>query len=249
LILFMLPDKPRHARWLTDEERLALEDELARDKPKAKVHMTLWKGLQHPKVLALSFAYFCTVTGSYGIVFFMPRILKDWYPMSYTKLGWLSTLPALVALAGQLFVGWNSDRMKERRWHTVLPILIGAAAIAIAPWTNGNLMLTVMCFMLALGGLKAYLPAFWTMPSLFLTSSAAAASIGMINSVGNLGGQLGPWVIGKVQTVTGSFNGGLYFLAASMMVCATIVFFLGLGRRDLTPTPTAANVDTTPAKV
>ena len=239
VILFMLPDKPHQARWLSEEERTALENELAHTKPKAKAHMSLWDGLRHPKVLALSFAYFCTVTGSYGIVFFMPKILKDWYPLDYSQLGWLSTLPALMALGGQLFVGWSSDRMKERRWHTVTPILIGAAAIAIAPSTRGNLWLTVGCFMLALGGLKAYLPAFWTMPYLFLASSAAAASIGMINSVGNLGGQVGPWVIGKVQTVTGSFSGGLYFLSGSMLVCATIVFLLGLGRRTETAQPTS----------
>jgi ACS family tartrate transporter-like MFS transporter len=230
-ILFLLPDKPRDARWLTTEEREALEAELARDKPKVKVHMTLWQGLKHPKVLALSFAYFCTVTGSYGVVFFLPSILDSWYNLKYSQLAWLSTLPALTALVGQLFIGWNSDRTKERLWHTVLPIVIGAAAIAVAPFTRGNLTLTIICFMLALGGLKAYLPAFWTMPYLFLSSTAAAASIGMINSVGNLGGQLGPYVLGKVETVTGSFVGGLYFLSCSMMVCATIVFFLGLGRK------------------
>lgn len=235
VVFLVLPDKPRHARWLADDERAALEAELAREKPKAKAHMSLWDGLRHPKVLALSFAYFCTVTGSYGIVFFMPKILKDWYPLDYGQLGWLSTLPALMALGGQLLVGWSSDRMKERRWHTITPILIGAAAIAVAPSTQGHLWLSVACFMLALGGLKAYLPAFWTMPYLFLSSAAAAASIGMINSVGNLGGQVGPWVIGKVQTVTGSFSGGLYFLACSMLVTATIVFFLGLGAKEEPP--------------
>lgn len=238
LVLFLLPDKPRNARWLADEERSALEHALAGEKPKAKTHMSLWQGLRHPKVLALSFAYFCTVTGSYGIVFFMPKIIKDWYQLDYNQIGWLTTLPAFMALAGQLAVGWNSDRMKERRWHTIIPILIGAAAIAIAPSTKGQLWLTIACFMLALGGLKAYLPAFWTMPYLFLASSAAAASIGMINSVGNLGGQLGPWVIGNVQKVTGAFDKGLYFLACSMMVTATIVFFLGLGRKETKPDET-----------
>lgn len=241
VVPFLLPDKPHRARWLTTEERTALEEELASDKPKAKAHMTLWEGLRHPKVLALSFAYFCTVTGSYGVVFFLPSILDAWYDLKYSKLAWLTTLPALMALVGQLFVGWNSDRTKERRWHTVLPIVIGAAAIAVAPMTRGNLPLTIVCFMLALGGLKAYLPAFWTMPYLFLTSSAAAASIGMINSVGNLGGQLGPYLLGKIETVTGSFVGGLYCLSGSMMVCATIVFFLGLGAREKEPpAPVAA---------
>ena len=235
VILFILPDKPHKARWLKPDEREALEAELASDKAKSKSHVSMWAGLKHPKVLALSFAYFCTVTGSYGVVFFLPSILDSWYSLKYSQLAWLSTLPALMALAGQLFVGWNSDRTKERRWHTVLPIVIGAAAIAVAPFTRGNLTLTIICFMLALGGLKAYLPAFWTLPYVFLTSSAAAASIGMINSVGNLGGQLGPYVLGKVEHVTGSYVGGLYFLAGSMMVCATIVFFLGLGGKEKPP--------------
>lgn len=247
-ILIMLPDKPRQARWLRPEECEALETELGRDKPKAKAHVSLWTGLKHPKVFALAFAYFCTVTGSYGVVFFLPSILDSWYNLKYEKLAWLTTLPAITALIGQLFIGWNSDRTKERRWHTVVPILIGAAAIAAAPMTRGNLTLTIVCFMLALGGLKAYLPAFWTMPYLFLSSSAAAASIGMINSVGNLGGQFGPTVLGVVEKNTGSFVGGLYFLACSMMVTATIVFCLGLGRKENSPPPGAPGVEPSAAK-
>ncbi len=235
VILIFLPDRPKHARWLTTEERTALEEELARAKPKHKSDISLWAGLRHPKVLALSFAYFCTVTGSYGVVFFLPSILDAWYNLKYTQLAWLTTLPALMALAGQWFVGWNSDRTRERRWHTITPILIGAAAIIVAPMTRGNLPLTIACFMLALGGLKAYLPAFWTMPYLFLTSSAAAASIGMINSIGNLGGQLGPYILGKVESVTGSFENGLYILAGSMLICATIVYLLGLGAKPAEP--------------
>ncbi len=229
VILIMLPDKPRHARWLTPEECAALELELERTRSVAKGPLSLWQGLKHPKVFALAFAYFCTVTASYGVVFFLPSILDAWYNLKYSQLAWLTTLPAIMALVGQWFVGWNSDRTKERRWHTVVPILIGAVAIVLAPLTRGNLPLTIACFMLALGGLKAYLPAFWTMPYLFLSSSAAAASIGLINSVGNLGGQLGPYILGKVETVTGSFENGLYILAGSMLVCASIVFALGLG--------------------
>lgn len=245
VILLFLPDRPHQARWLTAEECRALEDELGRAKPGKKAPLSLWEGLRHPKVLALSFAYFCTVTGSYGVVFFLPSILDSWYNLKYSQLAWLTTLPAITALVGQWFVGWNSDRTKERRWHTVAPILIGAAAIVVAPATRGNLWLTIACFMLALGGLKAYLPAFWTMPYLFLTSTAAAASIGMINSVGNLGGQLGPYILGKVETVTGSFEGGLYILAGSMLVCASIVFALGLGAK---PSAGAALQDDSPAR-
>jgi ACS family tartrate transporter-like MFS transporter len=109
---------------------------------------------------------------------------------------------------------------------------VGATALALAPFTRGHLFLTIVCFMLAFAGFKSYLPAFWSLPSLFLTEAAAAGSIGLINSIGNLGGFLGPYVLGKVETVTGSFVGGIYFLCASMTVSAAIILLLGLGRKE-----------------
>ena len=189
---------------------------------------TVLEALQHPKVLLLALAYFCIVTGSYGIEFFLPSILQQWYDLKLDKITWLVILPPLLALAGQIFVGWNSDRTKERRFHVVVPIALGALALALAPLTQGHLRLTIACFMLAYVGFKAYMPAFWSLPNLFLVQTAAAGSIGLINSIGNLGGYLGPSVLGKVQTVTGSFVGGIYFLAVSMALSAIIIFFLRL---------------------
>jgi MFS transporter, ACS family, tartrate transporter len=185
-------------------------------------------------VLLLAAAYFCTVTGSYGVEFFLPSILQRWYDLNFNAITWLVILPPLLAVFSQLFVGWNSDRTKERRLHTVLPITLGAAALALTPLTRGHLPLTVLCFMIAVAGFKAYLPAFWSLPNLFLAEAAAAGSIGLINSVGNLGGFLGPFVLGKVETVTGSFEGGLYFLGALMTVSVLIVFRLGLGHKEAT---------------
>lgn len=236
VVLFAMTDRPKDAKWLTAEERDALEAELERERAdRAKGHrMTVLEALRHPKVLLLALAYFCTVTGSYGIEFFLPSILRDWYGMDFNKLTWLVMLPPLVALGSQLFAGWSSDRMKERRYHAVVPILIGASAIGLAPFTRGELWLTVVCFMVAFAGFKAYMPAFWSLPSLFLTEAAAAGSIGLINSVGNLGGFLGPTVLGAVEKSTGSFVGGLYFLCLSMSISATIIFFLGLGHREKT---------------
>lgn len=234
VVFFALTDRPRDAQWLTAEERDALEAELERERlvrAQGK-RMTVLEALRHPKVLLLALAYFCIVTGSYGIEFFMPSILKDWYGMDFNKLTWLIMLPPVLALAGQLFVGWSSDRHKERRYHAVVPIVIGACAIGLAPFTRGELWLTVLCLMVAFAGFKSYMPAFWALPSLFLTEAAAAGSIGLINSVGNLGGFLGPTVLGEVEKRTGSFAGGLYFLCASMLVSATIIFFLGLGHRE-----------------
>ena len=164
--------------------------------------------------------------------FFLPSILQNWYNLKLNSITWLVILPPILALFAQLFVGWNSDRTKERRFHAVVPIIIGATALAIAPLTQGNLPLTIGCFVIAAAGIKAYQPAFWALPSMFLTSAAAAGSIGLINSVGNLGGFLGPRVLGYVKTNTGSFAGGVYCLAGAMMVTATIIFFLGLGRKE-----------------
>jgi MFS transporter, ACS family, tartrate transporter len=233
MVLFMLKDRPRDARWLTVGERDALEQQLATEKAAGgKKRMTLMQALRHPLVLLLSLAYFCNVTANYGIEFFLPSILEQWYSLKLNAITWLVILPPVVALVAQLFVGWNSDRTRERRFHAVVPLVIASSALALAPFSQGNLFLTILCFMVAFGGLKAYLPAFWAMPSLFLTGPAAAGSIGLINSLGNLGGFFGPTVLGTVQKVTGSFVGGIYYLVGSILVSASILFFLGLGRKE-----------------
>jgi ACS family tartrate transporter-like MFS transporter len=234
IVLLWLPDRPHQARWLSQEEASALERELESEKIRVRAagqRVGVLQALGHPKVLLLALAYFLTVTGSYGVQFFMPSILHQWYNLKFDTLTWLVILPPLLATVGSIMVGWSSDRFRERRLHTVLPIVTGAAALALMPATHGNLMLTVLCFMVAYFGMKAYIPIFWTLPSLLMTEAAAAGSIGLINSIGNLGGFMGPFLLGKVETATGSFVGGLYCLAISMSLSATLLFFLGLGKR------------------
>jgi ACS family tartrate transporter-like MFS transporter len=234
LVLFLLTDRPGQALWLEPDERNSLELELKREKElhHGGRHMTVAEALSHPKVLILAAAYFFIVTGNYGVEFFLPSILERWYNLKLDKLTWLVVLPPMGSLIGQLFVGWSSDRLKERRLHAVIPIYFGATALgATILLTAPPLWVTVALFIIAMTGLKAYLPAFWSLPSLFLTEAAAAGSIGLINSVGNLGGFLGPFVLGKVESLTGSFKGGIAFLSTSMVVSATIILLLGLGRR------------------
>ena len=234
VVWFGLTDRPRQAKWLSTEERDALEAELQREKELVRTtgnRLTVLQALRHPKVLLLALTYFCVVTGGYGVQFFMPSILYDWYSLNFSSLTTLLILPPLLGMAGQLVASWSSDRMQERRWHAVLPIAMGALALGALPWTKGNLLLTIVAFMLAYAGFKAYLPVFWTLPGLLLTEAAAAGSIGLINSIGNLGGFVGPSILGKVETVTGSFVGGIYCLSVSMMVSASILYCVGLGRR------------------
>ncbi|MFO0954093.1 MAG: MFS transporter [Isosphaeraceae bacterium] len=244
MVLAMLTDRPGQAHWLEADERDALETELKREKAShhARGHMSLGEAFSHPKVILLAAAYFFIVTGNYGVEFFLPSILEKWYELKLDKLTWLVILPPIGSLVGQIFVGWNSDRMNERRLHAVVPIYVGALALAAAALLDAPpLWITVSLFVVAMTGLKAYLPAFWSLPSLFLTEAAAAGSIGLINSVGNLGGFLGPWVLGKVETVTGSFNNGMLFLAVSMAISATIILTLGLGGRETASKPAVSH--------
>jgi len=248
LVLLYLPDWPKDARWLEPEERYALEQELANERTRHKGgqrHKNLLEALieafRHPKVLLLAAAYFFVVTASYGVEIFLPKILEKWYQLRLNELTWAVIIPPLGGLVGQLLVGWSSDRTGERRLHGSMPIYIGATALSctlLIPASlsfNARLVLAVSLFTVALMGLKSYMPAFWALPSLLLTETAAAGSIGLINSVGNLGGFVGPFVLGFVESRTHSFLPGLMYLCISMVVSATIILTLGLGHRGIAP--------------
>lgn len=236
IVLFYLTDRPRHAKWLTEEEREALESELAREKAlkgDAK-HKSALAAFTNPRVLLLSLAYFGIVTANYGIEFFLPSVLKQWYNLTPGQVSLLAIIPSLLIIPGQLFVGWSSDRFRERRWHAVIPVVIGSTMLLVTTFTQGNLILTVLCFTIAAAGTKSYMPAFWSLPSLFLTSSAAAGSVGMINSIGNLGGFLGPMVMGYMDSNFGEYRYGLYVLCATSLCSAFLISLLPLKKEPPT---------------
>ena len=228
VVFFWLTDRPRQAKWLTPAERESLENALENERLLAAggKRLSVLQALVHPRVLLLAFAMFCTVTATYAMEFFMPTILKDWYGLDLNNLTWLIILPPALAMIAQPAVAWSSDHFQERRWHAVVPLLLAATSMACLPASRGNLTLTVVLFMLVLAGAKAYMPAFWSLPNLFLTHAAAAGSIGLINSIGNLGGFCGPAITGAVQKATGSFNTSLYYLAGSIVVSATMIFMI-----------------------
>jgi ACS family tartrate transporter-like MFS transporter len=233
IVFFALTDYPRQAKWLAEDEREALQAELDREKHRVSAkRLTLLDAMRQPKVLLLALAYFLAVTGNYGIEVFLPSILERWYGLRLSTLTWLVMLPPTLALAGQLAFAWSSDRTRERMWHTVVPMAFGAIALGAAVWSRGSLALTIACFMVAAAGVKSYLPAFWSLPNIFLTGSAAAGSIGLINSIGNLGGFLGPFMVGSVEAMTGSFESGLIFLGLSVAGGGLTVFLLGIGRPE-----------------
>jgi ACS family tartrate transporter-like MFS transporter len=239
IVFYLLTDRPRDAAWLSAEEKEALERQLEMEKAQRARgrRMTVLEAFRHPKVLLLTAAYFCGTSANYGLEFFLPSILQQWYALKLDAITWLVILPPCLALASQLFVGWNADRTRERRLHAVAPLVLGALALGLTPMTRGHLPLTIGCFIVAFAGIKAYQPAFWSLPSLFLTDVAAASSIGLINSIGNLGGFLGPTILGTVEKSTGSFVGGIYYLCFSLVASAVIIASVGLGRKEAETLP------------
>ncbi len=227
-VLLGLTDRPHQAQWLTLEERTALENQLAAEKAEHKSveHMSVLEGLTNPNVLMLALAYFGVVTGNYGVEMFLPAILEDWYGLGSSTVTKLAMIPSVLVIIGQLAIGWSSDHFSERRWHAITPIVVGAFGLIFATLTQGNLVLTVICFTIAAAGMKSYMPAFWSLPNMYLTAAAAAGSIGLINSVGNLGGFLGPRVLGTVKTLTGSYDIGIYFLATTCLISACVIFMM-----------------------
>ena len=225
--IFYLTDKPREAHWLTEQEQAWIATELDREKEEKKAIRThtIGQGLRNRNVIILSLAYFCAVTSAYGLVMWMPTIVKGLSGLSNFQTSLISALPYCAGLAAMLIVGWSSDRTGERCWHAALSMITVCVGFAVSAgaYSNGNTVLAVAMFCVVGAGLYSFMPAFWSLPAMFLTEAAAAACIGMINSIGNLGGFAGPYIVGYVNKTTGSFHGGIIYLSASAFAAALLV--------------------------
>jgi ACS family tartrate transporter-like MFS transporter len=232
VILRIMTDRPGHADWLAEEERSWLQARLDGESRQVESagRMTWTKALADPRVVALSLIYLMSVTANYGIVFFMPQIIKG-IGLSNMMTGLLSSLPYVVGTVGLLAWGWSSDRNKERRWHLITASTVGALGLAFAGWSGASYW-ALLGMSAATVGIYGSRAAFWPMPSLFLTGTAAAGAIAMINAVGNLGGYVGPFVVGWIKDSTQSFGAGLYFLSACSLMAAVITFFAARAAGD-----------------
>jgi sugar phosphate permease len=224
-----LTDWPEQAHWLPSDEKSWITTELNREKEAKNRHRSsrVWEALRHRDVLLLTGCYFCAMTGSYGIAFWLPTILKRLSGKSDLKVTLLAALPYVAAFITQQVNGWHSDRTRERRWHAAIPVFVCGLALALAVGYRSNLIMSVGCFVLAGGAFYGFQPVFWAVPTRFLSESAAAASIGLINAVGNLGGFVGPMVIGYLANRTHSFSPGLLYLVASLFVSGALMLAVG----------------------
>jgi len=235
--IFYLPNRPSDASWLSATERSWINSRLANERA-AKAHveqMSVWQALRHPAVLILTTALFFTYISGYAFYFWFPTILQrltGWTDMRL--IGWVGAIPFAAATIGLLFVGWNSDRVRERRWHFAVPQLIAAAALGawfFLPHSSG--LLVVLCSILGIGTI-AYFPAFFTLPSEFLTSAAAAAAVGFINCTASIGGYFGPKIFGDLSQRTGSFNTGFAVMIACWIIASLLVLVCPRERAEVT---------------
>jgi ACS family tartrate transporter-like MFS transporter len=225
LVLVVLVDRPELATWLREDERSWLVATLARESPAqpATAKGNPLAALKNPIVWMLAFAYCGTSTGSFGISLWLPTVLHKISAAGNLKIGFISAIPYLFAALCMVLVGIHSDRTRERRWHVAISGFTAAAAFAVAAYSD-SLWLVVVALSLAMAGVSSLVGPFWAMPTALLSPVEAAAGIALINSVGNCGGFLGPYVIGFLRNITGGFKGG--FLAVGAAVCFSAVIAL-----------------------
>ena len=215
-VVFYLTDRPEQADWLTTEERETLAVRLRQDQVNRAGHKhTLVEALCSGRVWLLGCLYFLLLTGRYGISLWLPETLRGFSGWTETQSSLASAVPYLCGAIGMVFIGTNSDRLKERRWHFALSAFLGAGGLAFCSLTTSGLPALLV---LSIGsiGIWGALGPFWALPTSTLRGRAAAGGIALINSLGNLGGFIGPYLIGWLNTETGNSRSGLLFLATSL---------------------------------
>ncbi|TMH34497.1 MAG: MFS transporter [Betaproteobacteria bacterium] len=226
VVLAVMTDRPALATWLKPEERNWLETELERERVTLEAShgsLSLFQALTDRRVIALSLIYMTIVTATYGITFFLPLIVKG-AGFSDAITGVVTAVPYVIGTVGMVLWSFSSDRRKERRWHFIIACTVAATGLLAAGWLGGSYW-ALAAMSLATVGLYGSKPAFWPLPSEFLSGKGAAGGIALVNSIGNLGGFAGPYVVGWLKDSTGTYQAGLYFLAACALLSGVIAFF------------------------
>jgi len=225
-VFFYLTDRPADARWLEPDERAWLAARLQEEQANRERlrRYSVRQALLNRKVLALSFVYFGAVATNYGLSFFLPQIVKA-FGVSNFQTGLVTALPYVVGVISTVWWGRHSDRTAERRFHLALPLFVASAGIASSTALTDPTM-KMVALSIAGFGIFGCLPVFWTFPTAFLSGAAAAGGIALINSIGNLAGFAGPYAVGRISDLTGSYTGGLLLLSALGFMAMSIVLAL-----------------------
>jgi sugar phosphate permease len=224
---FWMADWPKQARWLSEAEQEVLtreyEAELAA-KTTARRY-TVGEALRDREVLKLCLTYFLWVTGFWGFSYWMPTVLKDVSGWSNAAIGNAFAGAMVVSLAASVYTGHSSSKRDEKRWHGAIHMFLAALGVAASAWTRDP-WLFLLFLTLAAIGTYAPMSVWWSYPTTFLSGSAAAGAIGLVNSIGNLGGFVGPYLTGWVRQTTGSFAGALLYLSLSLTLAGLLILTL-----------------------
>lgn len=224
VVLAYLPDGPKQARWLSDVERERITERLAASSTTSHTeHLPLWKALSNPLIALFALVYFTMAFSMYGIGFWLPTVLKNFGNLSTVATGMLTAIPYGIAGFVMVAAATHSDRTNERRFHLLGAAAVGAFGLSLCAIST-NATMSLIALTIAASGLWSTLGPFWAQPTSVLSKTAAAGGIALINSVGNLGGFVGPYLFGFIKNLTHSERSGLYMLAGTILLGG----FLGL---------------------
>jgi ACS family tartrate transporter-like MFS transporter len=223
-----LTDGPAQAGWLPQDEREWLVSELQAElQAKKKIrNYTIMEAFCDPRIVGLTAAWFLALTGSLGTVYWIPTFVKRLSGFSNRTVTSLLLLPALIGIAGMLINGWHSDRTSERYWHSAIPIVAAGSMFGLLTAFRHEVPLAIVCLLLGSGFFYAFYPVFWSIPTTMLTESAAAATFGLINSIGQLGGFAGNYAIGFLNDRTHSLASSFAFITLVYVAAGGLILSL-----------------------
>ncbi|WP_295379694.1 MFS transporter [uncultured Stenotrophomonas sp.] len=213
------------AKWLKEDEKRVLAHAIKVDQSLSGTQQHSLRGIFTDKrVWWMCLIYFTFVAGQYGLTFWMPTLIRSTGVSSALHIGLLSAIPFLCAIVVMNLLGHSADRHRERRWHLIVPALAGAVGFTAAASFADNTALSLVFLSLAAAGVLSCAPLFWSLPTAFLSGTAAAAGIALVNSVGNLAGFVSPYMIGYLKDVTHSTQTGMHVLAGLLVLGAIAVW-------------------------
>jgi ACS family tartrate transporter-like MFS transporter len=224
---------PATATWLPEDERRWLVETLAAEqRSRPDLHGTMRAAFASGRLWALAAIYFSVVLAIYGVSFWLPQILQGLGTASSATVALISAIPYVAAAVAMVLIGAHSDRTRERRRHVALSALAGAAGFALAALVPASLTLSLAALSLAAMGVWGTLGPFWALPTAFLTGRGAAGGVALVNSVANIGGFIGPTLMGYMRDLTGTFAAGLWLLTVALATGAVIALLLPAGQGD-----------------
>jgi MFS transporter, ACS family, tartrate transporter len=224
IVLLVLPDRPERVRWLSAGEKTWIKSRLDEEAAmsKGRSHIRLSDAFSSGRIWLLCLIYFLLNVGGYGFEMWLPSIIKGFPEMNYAKVGWINAIPYFAAMIAMLVTGSHSDRTGERRWHVAIAAALSALGFALSAYLK-NPYLAMAALTIAFVGLKSTMGPFWALGTAFLSGTAAAGGIALINSVGNLGGFVGPMLVGIITDKTGSTGTSLLVLGGALLLMGLLV--------------------------